>query len=203
MRHTCDPEGLRHAVSGTYSRRLARFDEQSFLKHWHVPFFIVFGFLRRYVKMDHAAASGDLVMSMVASEIWLFNIGKRLAADLHLPEAKLLSVEGIRRATLPKCNAYSISLALGLSPETVRRKVMKLVEVGWVERTSDGDLHVTAACEAAFTPEANLETMRDFVSTARLVFQQLGVDFDEVRSNPDDVTEAVSGAGSPSHSRNT
>jgi len=164
--------------NGAYCRHLADFDEQSFLKKWHSPFFLVFGFLRRYVKLDHSAASGDLVMSMVASEIWLFNIGRRLSALTVIPDAEELAAEEKRRQLLPKCNTYSISLGLGLSPETVRRKVKKLVAMGWVERARNGDLHITAACEAAFTPQANLETMRDFVSTARLVFRQLGIDLE-------------------------
>jgi len=162
--------------NGAYCRHLADFDEPAFLKNWHLPFFLVFGFLRRYVKLDHSAASGDLVMSMVASEIWLFNIGRRLGAQLDIPDAEELAAEEKRRQLFPKCNAHSISLGLGLSPETVRRKVKKLVALGWVERARNGDLHVTAACEAAFTPQANLETMRDFISTARLVFRQLGID---------------------------
>lgn len=186
-------EAMRCVKNGEYCRRLGDFDERSYLKNWHYTFFVVFGFLRRYVKLDHAAASGDLVMSMIASEIWLYNIGRRLAAHSRMPDAEELAVEEIRRQLLPKCNAYSISLALGLSPETVRRKVKKLVGMGWVERAPNGDLHITAACEAVFTPEANLETMRDFVSTARLAFRQLGIDFEAhgapAQEPPDDAAD--------------
>ncbi len=163
-------------AQGSFDPDLEQFDEQRFLENWHLPFFIVFSFLRRYVKLDHAAAQGDLVMSMIASEIWLHNIGHRLGMSLPLPDATTLSSEEYRRSTLSKCNSHSISLALGLSPETVRRKVKKLIDIGWVEKSARGALHITAACEQVFTPEANLNTMRDFVGTARMLFNQLGID---------------------------
>lgn len=166
---------LRHILNNTYSQEHAAFDEREFNKNWHFDFFIMFGFIRRFIKMDYEKSGNDLTMSMVLSEIWLYNVGKRIAADFSLPGAEDLSVNEVRRRTFPKCNAYSISLALGMSPETVRRKVKKLIDRGWVERSPTGELMVTAEAEAAYTHETNLETMRDFVATARVLFGRMGL----------------------------
>ena len=62
-----------------------------------------------------------------------------------------------------------------MSPETVRRKVKKLMDMGWVERSPTGELMVTAEAEAAYNPETNIETMRDFVATARVLFRRMGL----------------------------
>lgn len=168
-------------ANGTYCAHCAKFDEARFKTCWHLPIFIVLSFLRRYSRRDYLAHDGDLVQALVVTEIWLYNIG-RLAAGQESLDASQLEDERIRRAKLPKCNAYSISQALGIPPQTVRRKVARLVERGWVERTGKGDLHVTATCEAYFNAEFNLETMRDFVSTARGAFCILGagINIDEM-----------------------
>ena len=84
-----------------------------------------------------------------------------------------------RLSDLPACNAYSISESLGIPRETVRRKVKKLIDMGWVERRESGDLTVTAVCEQEFQANFVAETVRDFVSTARhaldLVERQFGI----------------------------
>ena len=170
-----DARMVQAIATGTFDPALSEFDEQAFSQNWHLPFFIVFSCLRRYIKLDHATGGGDLTMSMVASEIWLYNIGRRLTTHGYIPDAATLADEESRREHLPKCNTYSISQSLGISAETVRRKVNKLVEMGWIERSAKGELHITAACEEAFTPEANLQTMRDFVATARTLFNHLNL----------------------------
>lgn len=164
-------------INGNYCAQCAKFDEARFKKCWHLPHFLALNFIRRFSRRDYLAHGGDLIQALVVTEIWLYNIG-RLIASQELLDAESLKNEATRRAKLPKCNAYSISQALGIPPQTVRRKVARLIERGWVERTDKGDLHVTAACEAHFNAEFNLETMRDFISTARGVFRVLGIGFE-------------------------
>jgi hypothetical protein len=161
-------------INGSYCAQCAKFDEARFNSCRHLTTFLVLSFVRRYTRRDYLAHDGDLIQALVVTEIWLYNIG-RLAASQEAVDAAILQDERIRRAKLPKCNAYSISLALGIPPQTVRRKVARLIERGWVERNDKGDLHVTATCEAYFNAEFNLETMRDFVSTARATFSVLGI----------------------------
>ena len=166
---------LRQILRNNYSQEHSKFDEQEFQQNWHLDFFILFGMLNRFVKMQHRINGGDLTMHMVVAEIWIYNIGKRLAASTSPPESEELATNEGRRRTLPKCNAYSISLALEMSPETVRRKVKKLMDMGWVERSPGGELMVTAECEKAYNPQVNLEIVRDFVATARVLMKRMNL----------------------------
>ena len=50
-------------------------------------------------------------------------------------------------------------------------------------KDAEGSLMISAACEEEFKPEFNLETMRDFVSSARAVMAMLGI---EAAPKPDD-----------------
>ena len=85
-------------------------------------------------------------MSLIGSEIWLYNIGRfaERTGCARLSE-RLDSAE--RGTVVPRCNAYSIAQALGLPHETVRRKIAKLQSLGWVERSERGQLHVTRRWE--------------------------------------------------------
>lgn len=168
-------DGLSHFSSGTYCPACAEFDERRFAQDCHFYYFLVFGFLRRFIRRDYHALRGDPVLGMVASEIWLYNIGRLLSKNDVTAVSAHLNDESRRREMLPRCNSYSVSQALDLPPETVRRKVKKLIDMGWVHKDGKGELAITAMCEEAFRLEFNLETMRDFVSTARFVFAQLGL----------------------------
>ena len=44
---------------------------------------------------------------------------------------------------LKPCNAYSIAAATGLPRETVRRKIGRLIELGWICREDNGHLYIT------------------------------------------------------------
>ena len=58
-------------------------------------------------------------------------------------------------------NAHSLSAYTGMPRETVRRKVAALIERGWIDRDSRGDLHPTkkAAEELSGATSATLEYM--------------------------------------------
>lgn len=89
---------------------------------------------------EHASANG--------------NGGRNGRADEGLPS----SPDAWRTCTLRHCNAYSIAAATGLPRETVRRKIVRLVELGWVERRGNGHLFVT---EVAFDHFGKVLTSRE------------------------------------------
>lgn len=167
-------EALAYFLSGGYCPQCATFDERAFGTSWRQTYFLVSSFVRRFNWRDYHAADGDPTLSMVAGEIWLYNIGRMLAREMDV-DAKALSNDTTRRRLMPKCNAYSLSQALGVPPQTVRRKVTTLIERGLAERSPRGELMITAAGEAAFDLSFTVDTMRDFISTARAVFETMGL----------------------------
>lgn len=154
-------------LRGSYCPQCARFDEASFIKEWHPVYFLVFGFIHRFMRRNLDHSQTDYLSNKIASEIWLYNLGQTLQQHRYADIAEALEDDRRRPDVLAKCNAYSLAQYLGVPHETVRRKVLALIERGWVVRAADGSLSISAACEAEFKPEFIIETMRDFVSTAR------------------------------------
>ncbi len=44
---------------------------------------------------------------------------------------------------MPSCSAISLAAATGLPRETIRRKVARLIELGWLEKTGRADVRIT------------------------------------------------------------
>ncbi|MEY4593233.1 MAG: hypothetical protein RIR18_2128 [Pseudomonadota bacterium] len=156
-----------------YCEKCGQFDEQAYLQNWHQIYYVSFGFICNHNLRQLKMFEGDAIAAMLASEIWRFNIGKllekqreNLTEDLAQPET--------RRRLLPKCNTYSLSQYLGIPSQTASRKIKKLIDCGWVERSPKGELSITADCEEAFKPEFNLETIRNFLSASKFVISKLG-----------------------------
>lgn len=90
----------------------------------------------------------DGLLPIVLGEIALHNIG---ATQNGTPnEFHCLPEEGT--VGLRPCNAYSIASAINLPRETVRRKVARLIELGWVRKNRNGHLYITAAAHQQFVP---------------------------------------------------
>lgn len=115
----------------------------------------------------------DILLPILLGEIALHNIGalEHRNTGLSIGDAAGttglddLEGEGHVPAMRP-CNAYSISAATGLPRETVRRKIGRLVELGWIRKLENGHLYLT---ERAFTHFGDLVSSRDlpeFLETA-------------------------------------
>lgn len=169
-----DIDALSPFLRNDYCDHCAQFYEDAFRANWHQIYFVVFSFIRRFNRRDHGLNHRDPVMAMLASEIWLYNIGRLLERNPGCRITPELADDARRRELLPKCNAYSLAQYLGLPPQTVRRKVQALVDLGWVVRSEKGELSVTVAYETEVMPECSVETMRDFISSARMALAMLG-----------------------------
>ena len=167
-------EAMEHIVLGTYSQEKSKFDERTYQGSSHVPFLVVFSFLRRYIRREYPMINRDPEMAMVVAEIWMYNVSRTLAKEGGFDLRQWN--DGMRRERFAKCNTYSIAQYLGIPPQTVRRKVQQLIDMGWVEKDGRGQLMVTQAAEDQFNPDFNLETMRDFISTARTLFATMGLE---------------------------
>ncbi|MFU2486522.1 hypothetical protein [Thauera sp. WH-1] len=64
------------------------------------------------------------------------------------------------------CNAYSIAAATGLPRETVRRKVVRLVELGWISRQDNGHLFISREALAHFGRLLSSRELSELLETA-------------------------------------
>lgn len=161
------PGDIKCFLIGSYCPHCGKFDEELFLENWRPPVFIAHTFICRRLKTLHHHFQGDLIMGLIMCEIWQYNFGRYLAQAPSLDRHLDLDDPEQRAKVLPACNAYSVSQALGVPSETVRRKVKKLIDLGWVQRNGKGELRATLEGEGRFHPEHHLEFMREFVSVAR------------------------------------
>jgi len=163
-------------LQGRYCRACGEFDEAGFMECWHPPYFVVFSFIHRFMRRNLAQTGMDYLTNKIASEIWLYNFGQTLKDTEYQKIAHLLGDEVSRHQTLKKCNTHSLAQYLGIPHQTARRKVQSLIEKGWVVRSPEGLLSISASCEEEFKPEFILETFRDFISTARATLAILGLE---------------------------
>ena len=110
------------------------------------------------------AFKGDMVCAIVLGEIAHRNVEAWLAKADN-PEAALYD-PAQRMALLRPCNALSIAEACGLPRETVRRKVVTLIERGYVQRSKDGYLFLTPNVGDDFV-DMTAETVEHLLATAR------------------------------------
>lgn len=164
-------DALEQIVTGNYSQEKARYNEAAFEGKQQIPFLLVFSFLRRFMRREYHMLQRDAEMGMVVAEIWMYNVSRTLGKEGGQDPRQWN--DSLRRERFAKCNTYSVSQYLGIPAQTVRRKVQALIDMGWVEKDERGQLMVTQACEDAFNPDFNRETMRDFISTARTLLDLL------------------------------
>jgi hypothetical protein len=96
----------------------------------------------------YAAFDGDMVAALVLGEIAHRNVEGWLARQDN-PEDPLYAREQ-REQVMKACNALSIAEACRLPRETVRRKVVKLIEDGYVYRNAKGHLYLAEGIGGRF-----------------------------------------------------
>ena len=98
------------------------------------------GFTLPLLRGVYQAFGGDILLCIVLGEIAVHNAGRWLAQEDNDPQV----LEDLQRhpEVLRPCNALSIAEATGIPRETVRRKVLTLIERGMVYRADNGQLFV-------------------------------------------------------------
>ena len=120
-------------------------------------------FFLGYVKELHRHFEGDLTLVIVLAEI------AHHSSDPHFPRG---SGSGVTLppddevGALPSCSAYSLAAATGLPRETIRRKISRLVERGWVEKTGRAEFRLTPKVAEHFTPDFNVRLLDQLLQTA-------------------------------------
>lgn len=115
----------------------------------------------------------DILLPILLGEIALHNIGvlqngvarrvgtrvgKAHPVSAELPEALINE--------LKPCNAYSIAAATGLPRETVRRKIVRLVDMGWIVRNDNGHLYITETALEQFGALLSSRALGELLETA-------------------------------------
>jgi CRP-like cAMP-binding protein len=100
--------------------------------------FAINGHYLAHLKRIYRLFDGDLELCIVLGEIAHYNAGA-LFAD-HSERSQ--SIEEVR-AALKGCNAHSISLSSGIPRETVRRKIQKLKDLGWIDSNDKKQIIMT------------------------------------------------------------
>lgn len=122
---------------------------------------------RLYDEFEH-----DIMLPLLLGEIALHNIGA-----LENGRPVVGSGEAVRYldkdCNLKPCNAYSIAAATGLPRETVRRKIGRLVELGWINKRHNGHLYVSSSALEHFGQLLNSRELPELLETAAQVRKQI------------------------------
>lgn len=116
----------------------------------------------------------DILLPILLGEIALHNIGAFENDDAIAGKRKRRSKTACQGGhgplecdcALKPCNAYSIAAATGLPRETVRRKIVRLVELGWISRHDNGHLFVTRAALQHFGTLLSSREFSELIRTA-------------------------------------
>lgn len=117
----------------------------------------------------------DILLPILLGEIALRNIdtfearaGRRPAAVEPAAASPDCTPGGddARLGAMRPCNAYSIAAATGLPRETVRRKIGRLVELGWIRKQSNGHLYMTLRAVKHFGSLLCSRDLPEFLETA-------------------------------------
>ncbi|WP_405229794.1 winged helix-turn-helix transcriptional regulator [Lentisalinibacter sediminis] len=106
-------------------------------------------------------------------EFLIHNFGDR---TLGTDQAKWLNyadfLEGKRAVGVPqRINIQSVADSTGIPRETVRRKIRRLIERGWVKKNEDGTLEVTASAAVDLAP-ATQATFDYFLALGNILFMK-------------------------------
>ena len=110
------------------------------------------------------AFDGDMVAALVLGEIAHRNVEAWLTE--HENREDLLHDLARRERLMRPCNALSIAEACGLPRETVRRKVVMLIDRGYVYRSEGGYLFLTPTVGNDFE-DMTARNVEELLTTAR------------------------------------
>lgn len=120
----------------------------------------------------YRAFDGDMVSAIVLGELAHRNVLDWLSKEGHLESP--LHNKTQHPVVMRPCNALSIAQACDLPRETVRRKVVALIERGYIYRNEVGHLYLTAGVSRDFEDMTG-EIIEALLATAWQLETLLGV----------------------------
>lgn len=153
----------------------ASFDPEHYEAHKR-PIAVIMGhFLLRHLNLLYQEFDGDLVMPIVLGEIAHHNVLRFYSRDGHcLDVQENMRSDADRLKNLQPTNAYSISEATGIPRETVRRKIDKLLERGWLVKSARGEVTMSDTIVDHFTRGFNKKLLTELLETSQCITSLLG-----------------------------
>jgi hypothetical protein len=131
---------------------MKKIDDDEFERHYLMLTYEVGLFMMEHLRNVYREFGGDIALCMVLGEI--AHHGARPFMRELLPksgkDARTLATDDLIASSVRSCNALSIANASGIPRETVRRKIDKLVALGWVSRDRKGGVRVNRAVGKQF-----------------------------------------------------
>jgi DNA-binding transcriptional regulator YhcF (GntR family) len=120
--------------------------DRELLKSHRIEFSYHVGrFMVEHLARVHRQFDGDLAMALVLGTIGQYNASRffeQVAARSDEPTQELYE-RGEHLPHLKACNASSVSASTGIPRETVRRKIRRLIEMGFVQQVGRDKLFIT------------------------------------------------------------
>jgi hypothetical protein len=145
-------------------------DLESYDQHKNLIAVIMARFFLRYLNLLYRQFEGDLVLPMVLGEIAHHNIIRLYTLKDGCMEInpKAADYPG-RMKHLEPTNAYSISQATSIPRETVRRKIDKLQQKGWVVKNDQGEVTLSETVSDHFTKDLNKKILAELLKTSESI----------------------------------
>ena len=123
---------------------------------------IMLRYITNRLRAIYQAYDGDLLLCLVLGEI-----ATRNTENFRLERGEYNHPNMPKPKILP-CNALSITDVTGIPRETVRRKINKLLEKGWIEKTPE-NMYILSDKVGTVFAAFNDSQVFDFLNTASLV----------------------------------
>jgi hypothetical protein len=140
---------------------------EQYQKHWGALTVVISAFHLRHLSRLYQEFGGDLVLPVILGEIEHYNVMQFFSNEGYAKNPQEIPNDLAASPLLRPCHAFSISGATGIPRETVRRKVAKLIAMGWIRRDSYGHLFITEKPYKHFMSKFNRESLKElrYVST--------------------------------------
>lgn len=144
------------------------FPMESYNRHRGEISLLMSHFFVGYLRDLYAHFEGDLALVIVLGEIAHHNMATHFSVGTGVDRKAIDRMEHDEalRSRMQACNAHSLAAATGMPRETIRRKIARLEELGWVERAERREVRITPAVARHFHPDFNLNLLTNLLKTA-------------------------------------
>ena len=151
----------------TSQRRMEMdFEQTGFQLHQREIAIVLGQYHLRYLRRLVALFDGDLELPLILGEVANRNVGFALSeTGVACAEVDQQIIRARGNGTLSPCSAMSVSLATGLSRETVRRKLNKLADQGFLVKLPDSSFVTTSKPLEYFSDISTKEQLADLLDT--------------------------------------
>lgn len=150
------------------------FDKDALRDNHQEVSYLLGRFMTEHLVRLYEAFDGDLTAAIVLGTIGQYNYRRYLdsqSAGTGEPLSTVLEA-GKHVPHARPCNAMSVSQSTGIPRETVRRKIRKLLDKGWLQQIGPDKLVITRLPGQHFVA-FDRETMDQFSSTANRIRRAL------------------------------